>query len=152
MLSLRREDGRFVILNKFTEEDVTDMYMVTLQGESGIIVSAKKLKVNEVELDGEPVQFYEFHVFNPESQVFECISTIPNAVLKNYLEKLKETESQIGWIGLKLEEKKAKKGKRSYYDFPKVVVGKRVADKRFNVDYEDCSFDNVVEDENLFEF
>ena len=152
MLSLRREDGRFVILNKFTEEDVTDMYMVTLQGESGIIVSAKKLNINEVELDGEPVQFYEFHVFNPETHVFECISTIPNAVLKNYLEKLRETESQIGWIGLKLEEKKTKKGKRSYYDFPKVVVGKRVADKRFNVDYEDCSFDNVVEDENLFEF
>ena len=152
MLSLRREDGQFRVIDKLLNDDATENYIVKFKGEEGLIISAKSLNINEVELDGEPVQFYEFHIYNPHEEMFNCISTIPNTVLANFLEKLKESESKVGWISLNLIEKKAKKGKKTYYDFNKVVLSSKVVEKKLNNEYEECGYADVIEDETLFEF
>jgi len=82
-----------VITKDDKRQDVSNNYLKQVNGKTGYILSLKRYEAEQSLLNGQPVLFHKFHIFNPIAKRFDAVSTLADrkaleTILTSYINKI----------------------------------------------------------------
>jgi hypothetical protein len=137
---VKKGDVGLWIVEDVTGENVTNEYLLRLGSELVLGISFEKLTINNVVVDGDELTFLNFHIFNKNKKLWECISTLGTGRLRFFA----ESSVRKVLIGIKAEKKEFRKN-RTFWDF--LVV--EYKGNKLNGEYEECNLFNTATDEDI---